>query len=342
MKLFFKLSLILAVVGSFGCAKRDAARQNEVVVYAYDSFVAEWGAGPALAALFKERTGMTLTFVDTGDAVQTFSRSVLEKAAPQADAIVGVDNNLLARAKAAGIARAYKSANADAIPAELALDTAWEFSPFDWSYFALIYNSEFDITPPASLADLTKGAYAKKLILLDPRVSTPGLGFVAWTVAEFGSGYLDYWRALKPSILSMASGWSAGYAGLFLQGEAPLVVSYTTSPAYHVEFDKTTQYKALIFERGHPRQIEFAAVLAGAPNGSGAEAFIDFLLSTEAQNVLPATQWMYPANKNTTLPVSFAAEDTFLPPGAAVHALPEPESAAVTQAVEDVMRLLAE
>ncbi|MDR2489905.1 MAG: thiamine ABC transporter substrate-binding protein, partial [Spirochaetaceae bacterium] len=152
MKHFFKLILILSfLVGCFGCAKKtaeNAARQNEVVVYAYDSFVAEWGPGPALASLFNEKTGLTLTFVDTGDAVQTFSRAVLEKAAPQADAIVGVDNNLLARAKEAGIARPYKPANAGAIPADLLLDPSWEFTPFDWSYFALIYNTEFGITPP--------------------------------------------------------------------------------------------------------------------------------------------------------------------------------------------------
>jgi thiamine transport system substrate-binding protein len=342
MKHFFKLILFLCVVGFFGCAKRDAARHNEVVVYAYDSFVAEWGAGPLLAAMFTEKTGLALTFIDTGDAVQTFSRAVLEKDAPQADAIVGVDNNLLSRAKEAGIARAYKPANAAAISAGLQLDPAWEFTPFDWSYFALIYNSAFGITPPASLADLTASMYEKKLILLDPRVSTPGLGFAAWTLAEFGNAYLDYWRALKPNILSIAPGWSAGYGGLFLQGEAPLVISYTTSPSYHVAYDKTTQYKALIFESGHPRQIEFAAVLKGAPNPGGGEAFIDFLLSVEAQNILPETQWMYPANKDAVLPPSFATDDIFLPAGAVVQAKAEVESTAVTKAVEEIMRLLAE
>ena len=345
MKHFFKLILVLFLVGCFGCAKRNAenaARQNEVLVYAYDSFVAEWGPGPALAALFNEKTGLTLTFVDTGDAVQTFSRAVLEKDAPQADAIAGVDNNLLARAKEAGIARAYKPANAAAIPAHLLLDPAWEFTPFDWSYFALIYNTEFGITPPASLKDLTKREYEKKLILLDPRVSTPGLGFAAWTVAEFGDAYLDYWRALKPNILSMAPGWSAGYGGLFLQGEAPLVISYTTSPPYHVEYDETTQYKALIFEGGHPMQIEFAAVLKGAPNPGGGEAFVDFLLSVEAQDILPQTQWMYPANKNAALPPSFSAADIFLPAGASVTQSRAADSAAVTKAVDEIMRLLAE
>ena len=346
MKHFFKLILFVLIVGGVaGCKKQsevNAARQNEVVVYAYDSFASEWGAGPALVDLFKERTGLTLTLVSVGDAVQTLSRAEAEKTAPQADVVLGVDNNLLMRAKNAGIARAYKPKNADEISANLVLDAQWEFAPFDWSYFALIYNSEFGITPPASLADLTKSEYAKSLILLDPRTSSPGLGFVAWTCAEYGDGYLDYWKALKPNILTMAPGWSAGYGALFLQGEAPLVISYTTSPPYHVEYDDTSQYKALIFDAGHPMQVEFAAVLKGAPNQKGAEAFIDFLLSVEAQNVLPRTQWMYPANKNAALPESFAATDTFLPAGARVNRALFADPEKTGRAVDEIMRLLAQ
>ena len=97
---------------------------------------------------------------------------------------------------------------------------------------------------------ITKSEYAKKLILMDPRTSTPGLGFAAWTIAVFGSDYESYWQKLKPAVLTMASGWSSGY-GLFTKGEAPLVVSYVTSPAYHIYADKTNRYRALVFSEGH-------------------------------------------------------------------------------------------
>jgi thiamine transport system substrate-binding protein len=139
---------------------------------------------------------------------------------------------------------------------------------------------------------------------MDPRTSTPGLGFAAWTVAVFGDKVNDYWKALKPNILTMAPGWSAGY-GLFTSGEAPLVISYTTSPAYHVEYDKTDRYQALIFDEGHPMQVEGAGILKGAPNEAGAKKFMDFFITEEAQNTLPLTQWMYPANKNVVLPDSY-------------------------------------
>jgi thiamine transport system substrate-binding protein len=346
MKHTFKLILLLLVLITVvtGCKKQSAtssARVREVVVYAYDSFIAEWGPGPELATLFEAKTGYRLTFIDTGDAVQVLSRALLEKNAPQADVILGIDNNTLVRAKATGIAESYKPNGDDAIPQYLALDSEWTFTPYDWSYFAMIFDSESGITPPASLEDLTKPEYAKKIILMDPRMSTPGLGFVAWTVARFGDAYLEYWKALKPNILTMAPGWSAGY-GLFTEGEAPLVISYTTSPPAHIEYDNTDRYKALIFNEGHTMQVEFAGVVKGAPNRTGAQAFIDFLISTEAQQVLPLTQWMYPVNTSVTLPASYSAQNTFLPAGASVGKVLDADSVVVAQAVDEIIRLLAE
>ena len=89
------------------------------------------------------------------------------------------------------------------------------------------------------------------------------------------------------------------------KGEAPLVISYTTSPAATVEYNGSTTYKALVFDEGHPMQVEGAAILKNAKNPDGAKKFMDFFISNEAQSVLPLTQWMYPANKNVDLPESY-------------------------------------
>ena len=231
------------------------------------------------------------------------SRAILEKDKPQADVLLGADNNLLRKVKEADILQAYKPALSKDIPADLenTLGGDWTLTPYDYSHFAIIYDSESNVSAPESLEDLTKSEYEKKLILMDPRTSTPGLGFIAWTAALFGENVVEYWKALKPNILTMAPGWSAGY-GLFTSGEAPLVISYTTSPAYHYAEDKSTRFKTLIFDEGHPMQVEGAGLIKGAENEAGGKMFIDFLISEEAQNVLPLTQWMYPANKNVALP----------------------------------------
>ena len=139
---------------------------------------------------------------------------------------------------------------------------------------------------------------------MDARTSTPGLGFETWVNKVYGNKAADYMKRLEPSILTMAPGWSVGY-GMFTDGEAPLVISYTTSPAYHIEYGEGDQYKALTFTDGHVMQVEGAGLVKGAKNPEGAKKFIEFLISEEAQNVIPTTQWMYPSNKNVKLPACY-------------------------------------
>ena len=302
------VSMSVAAAFLVGCTKVSSVKNsNEVVVYAYDSFVGEWGPGIELKKRFEEKTGLTLTFVEGEDAVSLLSKAILEKDNPNADILIGLDNNTAKKAIDADILQEYKPENAEKlIPSELedALGGSWKITPYDYSHFAIIYNTESKIPAPKSLEDLTDSKYQKSLILMDPRTSTPGLGFAAWTVAIFGDNYLDYWKALRPNILAVTPGWSSGW-GMFEKGEAPLVISYTTSPAATVEYNGSTTYKALIFDEGHPMQVEGAAILKNAKNPDGAKKFMDFFISNEAQSVLPLTQWMYPANKNVDLPESY-------------------------------------
>ena len=334
-------SLAAAALIFCSCNKKtvtvDEARLQKVVVYSYDSFISEWGPGPELEARFEAQSGYDLEFVNCDDGVQVVNRAIREKQAPQADVIVGIDNADAARALSEKLVTPYKPKDADSIKSELAtaLSNDWSITPYDWSHFALVYDTQAAVPAPTQLQDLTDSRYAKQLILLDPRTSTPGRGFAAWTLAVFGDTYLDFWRALKPNILTMASSWSSGY-GLFTKGEAPLVISYTTSPAYHVENDKTDRYQALIFDEGHIMQVEGAGVVRGAPNEKGAKAFMDFLLSPEAQEVLPLTQWMYPANSNVELPDSYKKAAPVATKTLSVDA------AAINDAVQNISNVFSE
>jgi thiamine transport system substrate-binding protein len=186
------------------------------------------------------------------------------------------------------------------------LDASWHLTPYDWGTFAIMWDSEKMAGPPASLEDLTRPEYAKKLILMDPRTSTPGLGFLSWTESVYGNQLGDYWKRLSPTILTMSPGWDTGY-GLFTSGEAPMVISYTTSAAYHAEYETAGRYKALEFAEGHPMQIEGAGIVVQARHRKAAEAFIDYMLTDEFQSALPLTNWMYPVIPGIQLPASFSA-----------------------------------
>ncbi|MDR1903958.1 MAG: thiamine ABC transporter substrate-binding protein [Treponema sp.] len=302
--LFFLLCIALSPL--FSGANRDQTRQNpvpEVVVWTYDSFNSEWGPAPDVEKKFLEETGITIKWVSHGDAGEVLSRLLLEGESAGADIILGLDQNMAEKALESGLFEAYKPSGADKVFPELIFDAGFRLIPLDYSYFAIVYDSERIPNPPKSLEDLTDKAYGKQLILMDPRTSSPGLGFLAWTKEVYGGNWKDYWRRLSPSILTIAEGWSSGY-GLFTSGEAPLVLSYTTSPSYHLEYEGTERYKTAVFNEGHAVQIEAAGLLSHAKNKENAKKFLDFMLSPSFQSIIPLTNWMYPVI-DIPLPASF-------------------------------------
>ena len=83
-----------------------------------------------------------------------------------------------------------------------------------------------------------------------------------------------------------------------------MVLSYTTSPGYHLEYEDSEVFRAAIFNEGHPIQIELAGLLAGAANRENAQRFLDFMLTPSFQDHIPLTNWMYPVTP-IALPDSF-------------------------------------
>ncbi len=314
-KTLFSLLLILAATFLSAAGQKEeadmagkttpaAAAEKNLVIYCYDSFASEWGPGPVLAEKFTEQTGIRVELKAPGDAVTVLSKVILEKESPTADLLIGPDNNLLARTLAEGVLEPYNAPALKDIAPELKFDETNSLLPFDWGYFSICYDSEALKNPPASLEDLTKPEYAKSLVLMDPRTSSPGMGFLLWTRAVYGDDYLDYWNRLAPSVLTVTESWSNGY-GLFTSGEAPLVLSYSTSPVYHKMWEETERYKALEFSEGNYLQVEGAGVIKGAPHREAARAFIDFMLSPEGQSVIASNNIMMPAVGSTELPEAF-------------------------------------
>ena len=284
-------------------APADPDINKNLVIWTYNSFNSEWGPGPDVSKIFEEKTGIKISWVSHGDAGEIVSRLLLEGNNSGADIILGLDQNLAARILNSTLLESYRPKGAEGISEELLLDDHFRLIPYDYSYFAIVYDSEKLPAPPTRLEDLTDPKFRKSLILLDPRTSSPGLGFFGWVKEVYGEAWLDYWQRLQPSILTIADGWSSGY-GLFTRGEAPMVLSYTTSPGYHLEYEQTERYKAAIFTDGHPLQIEAAGLLSAAQNKENAKVFLDFMLSPDFQNIIPLTNWMYPVT-DIPLPGSF-------------------------------------
>ena len=275
---------------------RLAAAEGVLTVYTYESFTAEWGPGPKVEAEFEKQCGCDLKFVSVSDGVALLNRLKLEGDKSDADLVLGLDTNLTAEAKATGLFAPHGIDAKDvSVPGGFSDEV---FLPYDYAHFAIIYDSETVKNPPKSLAELIAGPASEKLAIQDPRTSTPGLGLLLWMKSVYGDEAGAQWAKLKPKILAVTPGWSEAY-GLFTKGEADMVLSYTTSPAYHQIAENVTRYQAAEFSEGHYLQIEVAGQTKKGAGNSLAKQFLEFMISPVFQDIIPETNWMLPAARTS-------------------------------------------
>jgi thiamine transport system substrate-binding protein len=283
------------------------AENPSLTVYTYASFVSDWGPGPLIEPAFEAHCQCDLEFVGVEDGAALLGRLKLEGTRSSADVIVGLDTSLVAEAQQTGLLDAH-GLHLGAIDFML----PWAdpvFIPYDFGYFGFVYDSEQIADPPKSLRALVDDLEGPRIIIQDPRTSTPGLGLLLWVRKIFGDEDTAAWAALSPRIVTVTKGWSEAY-GLFLEGEAPMVLSYTTSPAYHRHVEKTDRYRVAMFEEGHYQQVEVAARLAHSKQPELAGEFLRFMLSDEVQAILPTSNWMLPTVRTgQALPPAFHKDE---------------------------------
>ncbi|WP_151717931.1 thiamine ABC transporter substrate binding subunit [Gemmobacter serpentinus] len=257
-------------------------------VLTYDSFVSEWGPGPAIKTAFEAECGCTLRFTPAGDGAALLARLQLEGAKTTADVVVGLDTNLTAAARKTGLFAPHGQTPDLSLPVPFA-DA--EFLPYDWGWFAFVHNKTLEA--PKDFKSLA--ASDLKIVIQDPRSSTPGLGLLMWLKDAYGDEAATIWKDLADNIVTVTPGWSEAY-GMFLEGEADLVLSYTTSPAYHLIAEQDDSKTAAVFSEGNYLQVEVMGKLASSDQPELADRFLAFMLSDAAQSILPTTNWMYPAH----------------------------------------------
>jgi len=291
------LALCLTAATSINAAER------ELTVYTYDSFVSEWGMAPKIKPAFEAQCDCTINFVGLEDAVALLQRIKLEGANSKADLVLGLDLNLIDEAKKSGLFSRHQVDTS-----KLDLPITWSddtFVPFDYGYFAFVYDTKALPNPPTSLEELINADPSLKVIIQDPRSSTPGLGLMLWMKSVYGDNASQAWAKLSDNILTTTKGWSEAYFSLFLAGEAPMVLSYSSSPAYHMAIEGNDQFQAAAFAEGHYLQVEVAAKLAKSNQQALADEFLNFMVSEEFQRHAPLTNVMYPVSPEVTMPKAY-------------------------------------
>ena len=277
------------------------AAENTLTIYTYDSFAADWGPGPKIEQAFEAKCGCDVNFVALDDGVSILNRLRLEGGNSKADIVLGLDNNLMAEAKKTGLLTEHNVDTANTV-----LPNGWSdttFVPYDYGYFAFVYNTEKLANPPKSMKELVETRDDLKVIYQDPRTSTPGQGLMLWMKSIYGDDVTQAWQKLASKTVTVTKGWSEAYS-MFLNGESDLVLSYTTSPAYHLIAENDSKFATANFAEGHYMQVEVAAKVKGAKNSELADQFMSFILSDEFQSAMPTGNWMYPVT-DVELPKGF-------------------------------------
>ncbi len=277
---------------------------EKLTIYTYDSFVSEWGPGPIIEKIFEEKYNADVEFFAVDSAATLLNKVILEGDTSKADIVLGLDMNLFDLAEQSEL---FTTHNINDINSLINLPLKWEsnkFIPYNYGYFSFVYNEANLATPPKSMDELINSTNAR-IVIQDPRTSTPGLGLLTWMKALYGDKAGDEWKKLNKKIISVTKGWTDAYYNFFMAGEADMVLSYTTSPAAHIMFEERYDILATTFEEGNYITIEFAGILNNSQNKDLANKFLNFMLSKEFQSVIPSTNIMYPVTNIKDLPEAF-------------------------------------
>ncbi|MEU7086353.1 thiamine ABC transporter substrate-binding protein [Streptomyces achromogenes] len=310
----------LGLLALSACGTTDSKSSSDpktVTLVSHDS----WSVSKSVVKDFEKRSGYKLRVLKDGDAGQAVNKAILTKGNPQGDVFFGVDNTLLSRALDNGLFQPYEPKGAGSVRPENRVDQdKHRVTPVDTGDICVNYDkawfSAHKLTPPRSFADLAKPAYKNLLVTENAATSSPGLGFLLGSAAEFGDqGWPGYWKKLKANGVKVVDGWEQAYyqefsgssEGRKAGGDRPLVVSYASSPPAEVIYAKkrpATAPTGVAYGTCF-RQTEYAGLLSNAKNPEGGKALLDFLLTREFQQDMPLNMFVYPVVEGAEVPADF-------------------------------------
>ena len=283
----------------------------ELVISTYQSWIAEEGLGKSVISEFERRYACKVRVMISADGGSLLSRLEMDFRRPHSQkphVVVGIDQYLWHRAQV--FAEDWGEWRPQGY---LDLPSHYRkvgFLPYSVGALTWMLDSQEQSpeSAPHSLMDLLHPRWKRKLILQDPRTSTPGLVFILYSFTVLGEPQaVFFWSKLRDQWLTLPQSWDAAYS-MFLRHQAPLVWSYVTSQAYH-EQHAQPHYRALPLKEGQPLQIEGAFLVKNSLSTSKhkelARQFLEFLLSPEVQTQVPQKHWMFPVRTDVELPLSY-------------------------------------
>lgn len=262
-----------------GTQKEEPKLSGKLVVYS---------AGPADLATniqngFEAKTGVKIEMFQ-GTTGKILARIEAEKAKPVVDVVV-----LASLATAQGLAKdgvtlPYKEAeNADKLFPQWS-DKDGNFYSYSLSALGIAYNTKVVKTVPKSWNDIAGPALKGNVNIPDPALSGSALDFVSGYISVKGDAGWDLFKQYKANGVLMA-GANQEALDPVISGTKGVVVAAVDYMTYQAKA-KGEAIDLLYPEEGTVISPRPALIYKTSANVENAKAFIDYLLSDEAQKMI--------------------------------------------------------
>ncbi len=270
--------------------KEDKKLGGKLVVYS---------AGPkelaeSIQKGYEAKTGVKVEMFQ-GTTGKIMARMEAEKANPVVDVVVLASLPSAQGLKKSCLTLEYKNAaNADKLIPDWS-DKDGHFFGYSASALGIVYNTKQVKTPPKEWSDLAKDEWKGKVNIPDPALSGSALDFITGYLSAKGDGGWELFEQYKKNGVALA--------GANQEALDPVITGAKSIVAAGVDY-MTYQAKA----KGEPVDMVYpasgtvisprpAAILKSSKNQENAKAFIDYLLSDEAQKMVADT-YLLPGRKD--------------------------------------------
>ncbi|MBW1972649.1 MAG: hypothetical protein DRP55_00830 [Spirochaetes bacterium] len=247
--------------------------------------------------LFEKKTGIKAESINISTG-EIWARLKVEKAKPQADVWHSVRADYLVKAKKEGIIASYNPPNAKYVLERYRYPEDDAIMGTTMYPLVFCYNTKLikkmGVSPPKTYEDLLDPKWKGKLVMPHPAASGTAYAFVATILTiykqkgEKGIECKKGWAYLKKLMYNVAQYTRSGSAPskMVARGEYPVGITF---------YDRVYRLQ----QEGYPIMPVFpspiyaepscTAIIANSPNPAGAKAFLNFMLSKEAQMLAKET-----------------------------------------------------
>ncbi|OYR84633.1 thiamine ABC transporter substrate-binding protein [Halorubrum ezzemoulense] len=303
-----------------------------LTVATYTNFIDAPSVSPGewLKEEFESRYDATLEWATPDNEVNYYVERAASGAGIDADLYVGLTTEDLVRVDGALdedlFAEAGDVDGRDAVKEGLRFDPFERAVPFDTGYVSLVYDST-TTEAPETFDGLLDDEHAGALIAQNPGGSATGRAFLLHTISRFGDGgvasdgdgeavgggdgdpdydYLDYWAELQANDVRVLGSWDDAYAA-WSEGEAPIVVSYSTDQVFaDMEGADLQKHQIRFLNDQAYANPEGMALFADADEPDLAREFMSFMLESDVQGEIAQRNVAFPSTDGAELPSDYA------------------------------------